>query len=930
VNAILIAKGADMIREVAFLCEGVDPSAVLTVFPGKRPAHFLRRALARARGAGFIPPRVLSMDELVHSVFDERTGGMCPVIEDIDAVAILHEIQIASPNPIGGSAFMSLDSFFSLGLKVFEDLEELLIEGVESRRVAEVQPLIEAEVPLASRRRLVELERFYAEFYPAVERLGLSTRSSRFRAVCDAIEEKDLERFARIILAGFFSLSGAEAALLRRIGPWQKTRLVFQDGPGMREKLERLGISHPEMSGEEPPRGEVRFYSSPDTHGQVFALAALLREPGEDAAVVLPAPETLFPLIRHCLSRFPEESYNVSLGYPLDRTPLYGLFADLMKLIASMDGDRVYVPDYLTFMLHPYTKNIRFRGSAEATRVLVHSIEERLASSRTRVFTSLEEIEADGELFRAALAAVPQEEGETTAEELASHLRLIHDLTIRRFRSFLTVREFARRCVELIAWVHESSTAPAHPFFSQFSEEFIQSLQAISKSLMADKSFSDTAGYFIVFKRYLRTRYHPFPGTPLRGLQVLGALETRCLRFARVYVLDANEGALPAASAQDTLLPFAVRRSLGLQTYQDREEAACYHFEQLARGAAQLSLFSVDSGERQRSRLVEKLLWEREKEAGGMDKGNLVRPIHYRVSLENRAPEPIAKTPEVIAWLREREISATALDSYLRCPLSFYYKTVLGLGERAQPSGEFEQADIGLFVHDALYRYFAPRVGRTLTAADADPKAMQGIVGELFRKRYGDEESGAARLLCRQLRAHLKDFVAGYLSQLVSRHRVELKRLEHRGSATWNGFHLAGRIDAMEERDGQVWIIDYKTSANPLWYRIRFDRLDLGDRESWSAAIPTLQLPFYLTLEPEASSAMFLLLGKSFLDGGIEARLFSDQEESRRELPRLREVILGLLTEMVSLDTPFTPALDRKRTCPSCAFTTLCGTKWLA
>jgi inactivated superfamily I helicase len=36
-----------------------------------------------------------------------------------------------------------------------------------------------------------------------------------------------------------------------------------------------------------------------------------------------------------------------------------------------------------------------------------------------------------------------------------------------------------------------------------------------------------------------------FPGTPLRGLQVLGFWETRCLQFDDVYFLDLNDDVLP-------------------------------------------------------------------------------------------------------------------------------------------------------------------------------------------------------------------------------------------------------------------------------------------------------------------------------------------------------------------------------------------------
>ncbi len=68
------------------------------------------------------------------------------------------------------------------------------------------------------------------------------------------------------------------------------------------------------------------------------------------------------------------------------------------------------------------------------------------------------------------------------------------------------------------------------------------------------------------------------------GLQVLGVLETRTLSFDRVFILDVNEEILPDTRKEDSLLPFQVRKGLGLPTYLDRDQLAAYHFETLWRG----------------------------------------------------------------------------------------------------------------------------------------------------------------------------------------------------------------------------------------------------------------------------------------------------------------------------------------------------------
>jgi ATP-dependent helicase/nuclease subunit B len=945
-NAILVPAAADLIAYVADALdqEARDLSDCLVVFPGRRPGHFLRRRIAERRRESFVPPHIVSIDELVDELSDARHPGR-PDLESIDAVALLYEIHSAFPSPLGGHAFLSPDMFFPIGARIYADLEELRIEGVDPRSVGEVQPLIEEQIPPRSRESLQALEIFYKELYLRIEALGYSTRSSRYWEVCSTIAEADLSRFRRIILAGFYAPTRAERKLFAMVGALSSALFVFQDGPGMGEKLSQMGIrAARDGRARDGGSGEpsIRLFQSPDGHGQVFALNALLHQPDERTVIVLPAADTLFPLQRHCLSRFQQDAYNISLGYPLVRTPVYGFLNDLMELVDSMEGERVYVPRYLTFMLHPYTKNALFHGSAAATRMLLHTMEETLGGTRTRLFVTLPEIEEDGELLEQAALGIAADGTQASADELRGHLHAVHSATIGRLRSFTDVKDFADRCIEVLSWVHDVTTARDHPFFSPFAQSIIESLEAISRSLMGGTVFQDPRSYFTLLRRYLEGRYQRFPGTPLRGLQVLGSLETRNLAFDRVFVLDAVEGIIPQSGAEDSLLPLSVRAALGLTTRKDREEMERYYFSLLSAGARELTVFFTDDGEKQKSRFVEQLLWEMQKRDGTTDTRPYVRRIQYAVNLENRPPAAVEKTQELVSLLEARPFSASALDAYLRCPLSFYYSRVLGLSKRDEATGGFEKVDIGILVHAILAEFFRPTVGRDLEQSDLDAARMASIVDRQFSGIYGSSETGAGLLLRTQIRRHLTHFLDDYQRPVLRESRVTMVALEERLARDWEGFTLAGRLDAVQRRGNELLVIDYKTGHDSKSLAVNFQRLDPENRETWSAAIGTLQLPFYLLLRegqplkahpasaPEAARAMFLLLGRTRLDRSIELPLFKDREEEERELPRLQAVILAILREIVSLDVPFFPTENRKRMCPTCDFNAICGTRWLS
>jgi hypothetical protein len=149
-----------------------------------------------------------------------------------------------------------------------------------------------------------------------------------------------------------------------------------------------------------------------------------------------------------------------------------------------------------------------------------------------------------------------------------------------------------------------------------------------------------------------------------------------------------------------------------------------------------------------------------------------------------------------------------------------------------------------------------------------------------------------------------------------------------------DSFKLGVRLDRIEKRGDRTVIIDYKTSANKNYLTIRTNKLNLENRDSWSEAIGTLQLPLYLITyshltgeEPEEVDCMFLLLGKARIDTDIEVPLFKDRAEFKENFGKLTQIIFSLLKEIVDPDRPFMPTIDLKNNCGRCAYGYIC-TNW--
>ena len=81
-----------------------------------------------------------------------------------------------------------------------------------------------------------------------------------------------------------------------------------------------------------------------------------------------------------------------------------------------------------------------------------------------------------------------------------------------------------------------------------------------------------------------------FSGSPLKGLQILGLLETRSLSFDNVIVMDVNEGTLPKLRVYEPFIPREVMVNLKLNRLEQEEEIQRYQLMRLISSAQKVHL----------------------------------------------------------------------------------------------------------------------------------------------------------------------------------------------------------------------------------------------------------------------------------------------------------------------------------------------------
>jgi hypothetical protein len=213
---------------------------------------------------------------------------------------------------------------------------------------------------------------------------------------------------------------------------------------------------------------------------------------------------------------------------------------------------------------------------------------------------------------------------------------------------------------------------------------------------------------------------------------------------------------------------------------------------------------------------------------------------------------------------------------------------------------------------------------------------MDRIIKRVFDEHYGERLSGRPYLLKTQIQRQMRNFLRSYILPLIKEQAVKILHVEHKIGIVSDQFNLKGRLDCVQKRNDKIVIIDHKITANAQPLKINCDKLDLAARKTWSSAIGSLQIPFYLLLYCESTNTaitgangLYMLLGKSALNRGAELPLFTERDDVTSIFALLQNVIFKLLQEIVDPVIPFFPAEDKKRLCPSCNFQYLCGTQWV-
>lgn len=937
-EVIIFDLTQDFIQELGsfiherYVGQGKDLSRLAVVFGGKRPALFLKRELSRRLKQAYVPPQFFSMDEFVEYLTHRENPLM--KVSDLDACYLIYQLaRDIRPNILKGRNTFA--KFLSWAREILAFIEQLDLEDVPTDSLANIQmnAAIGYEVPANINNLLKNIVALREAYHQRLTEQKKFTRGLLYLKAGEGISRIDFDEFDQILFCNFFYLHKTEEKVVTDLFKRGRATLLLQGHESQWPVLQRFSqaLKVPiKPVNPQPPAYRLKLYAGFDTHSQVGIVREILKgiKDVDRTVIVLPNPDRVIALLSEVSSLI--RSFNVSLGYPLNRSPLYSLFQDIFKAQKSRKKQGYYTPDYLKALWHPFVKNLKIYGDPSVTRVLIHKMEEFLSGQEPSslggsLFLSLADIEGKRNLTVIVKEILGRMDVRVNLKQLQDALRQLHKLLFIDWQEIKNLKEFAGVLENFLEVLLAKSSLRFYPMNLQMVQRLLAIKDELNTAAFHEESF-DRQEIFKIFLDRLNHEMMAFAGSPLKGLQILGLLETRSLNFDDVIIMDVNETVLPKLRIFEPLIPREVTIGLNLNRLEKEEEIQRYQFMRLLASAKNVHLIYEENPDKERSRFIEELVWERQKATGQLEIGTVPQG-RFQVTVLPKQTE-IRKNNLILNYLKSFCYSATSVNTYMRCPLRFYYQYVLGLDQKDDLLEEPESVDVGNFLHQLLATTFKRFIGRKPRVDDQFRQHFQKTFEELFNETLAKRMKADAFLLKKVLEVRLQ----GFLDHEAERNVAEIVCLEKKYEGTVHlskgVFKFTYRVDRIDRpTPGGLLLVDYKTgSLDPMPGDLsRLSQTTLT-REMINETMRSFQIPLYyyfLTQEYQQD-----VLDAAFYNlRTIELKYFSrrrEQTDTSRFIEQAMQMLDFILGEILNPQVPF-KADDRDlRYCQSCPFYDMC------
>lgn len=293
------------------------------------------------------------------------------------------------------------------------------------------------------------------------------------------------------------------------------------------------------------------------------------------------------------------------------------------------------------------------------------------------------------------------------------------------------------------------------------------------------------------------------------AVNLMTAHGAKGLEYQKVFMLDCT-GDHWEPGSKGSNFSFSFPDTLTLSGEEDAEEARRRLFYvAMTRAKEQLQISYAaqdDEGkELHRAIFLDEILGETDVavEYGEVPMGQMLEA--QAVLLMEAKPVLLPLDKAAIAELLENfSLSVSALNKYLRCPLSFYYENILNV-----PAVQSEEASFGIALHNALCRGFEKMMASEAKVFPSPDEFVQFYEKEMFKLQGFFSRKEYERRL-----AQGREYLSTYCEKNLPHWPLKVQVEQEFKNVTVEGVPLTGVIDRIDFLANQkVHLVDYKTGS---------------------------------------------------------------------------------------------------------------------
>ena len=779
------------------------------ILPSKRAGSYLVSQLASLSGEPAFAPKVLSIED-----FAEDMSGL----KAIDNTATLFEFYSVYLKSTPKEKVENFDTFSSWAQTLLYDFNEIDRYLIDYRSffdyLSDIQEINhwsvqEDKTPLMENylsfwRKLPE---YYEALKNALEQQNLAYQGMVYRRASEKIDSYIQQNKNPHVFLGFNALNNAEQEILQKMNAagvaeifWDIDEVFLKDPQHdaslFLRRYQKEWTQYREhpfnyVSNNFSGNKNIQMIGVPGNIGQAKYVGELLSKISPEAmgktAVVLGDEGLLLPV----LNSLPEnvEEINVTMGFPLTSAPVTSLFDQLLKMHSNASQE-LYYKDVIAISNHPLIQKV--------TSGFSRNISGKIQQENLVYFSR-----------------------QTLMDFIPEKYKNLFNLCFQEWKN--DPRLAVAQLQQLIFSIKDHLDKEKDQLTLEFLFQYNLLFNKLNNLLETYAHIKTVKSLSTIYKELVATQTVDFRGKPFTGLQLMGMLESRVLDFENVIITSVNEGVLPAGKSSNSFIPYDLKCSYNLPTYKEKDAVYTYHFYHLMQRAKNVYLLyntesdGLSAGER--SRFLLQL--EMEKQEAHKIQKLTVTP---KVPAISKPLQSVKKTPEIIEkikYLAGHGFSPSALTTYIRNPLDFYHQYILGIKDREEVEETIAYNTLGTVVHDTL-EVFYKEWEKKQVSIDALKEAIKRTPDEIavqFRKSYTKEPltkgknllifEVAKRYVVNLLKMDIEDIKEGNSLKVVEiesdlRTEIPFENLDF-------PVYIRGKVDRVDEFNGKMRVIDYKT-----------------------------------------------------------------------------------------------------------------------